>query len=45
VNLARVRASLGNGDWLAWWLDTTTADRVVATDISGAEIGMVEVEQ
>lgn len=38
-----VIASLGNGYWLAWWPDTVRADKVVATDASGAEIGSAEV--
>lgn len=38
-----VLASIGNGYWLAWWPDTARAERVVATDTSGAEIGSSEV--
>jgi hypothetical protein len=38
-----VFASVGNGYWLAWWPDTSKANRVVAKDASGAEISTVGV--
>jgi hypothetical protein len=36
-------ASLANGYWLAWWPDVVKAERVVATDATGAEVGSIEV--
>jgi hypothetical protein len=38
-----VFASVGNGYWLAWWPDTSRANRVVAKDANGAEISTVGV--
>lgn len=38
-----VIASIGNGYWLAWWPNTTFAERVVASDATGAEIANVKV--
>lgn len=36
-------ASSGNGYWLAWWPDRTSARRVVAKDGAGGQIAAVEV--
>ena len=38
-----VFASVGNGYWLAWWPDTSKANRVVAKDAGGAQISTVGV--
>jgi hypothetical protein len=38
----RVEASVGGGRWLAWWPGDSRVVRVVAYDLSGAEVAVAE---
>jgi hypothetical protein len=37
------RGSMANGDWFAWWPNSTAATTVVATDANGVQLASVSV--